>query len=144
MSNDIKFKTRDRGKVVIAEYRGVSEGATLCWWQKDDSLVVWDIARWMDWEGTIRGHYFKLDGTQNLAAILDHPTDHNAQALHDAKLELAKRMHECEDITSAIQLDKGYEPLDDEPVDDEALAKAEDYNYYDSVATARLEGWEEE
>ena len=91
MSNDIKFKTRDRGKVVIAEYRGVSEGATLCWWQKDDSLVVWDIARWMDWEGTIRGHYFKLDGTQNLAAILDHPTDHNAQALHDAKLELAKR-----------------------------------------------------
>ena len=37
------------------------------------------------------------------------------------------------------KLNKGYEPLDDE-----ALAKAEDYNYYDSVATEKLEGWEEE
>ena len=98
MSNEIKFETRGSGKVVIAEYRGTSEGATLCWWPKDNSLVVWDIARWMDWKGTLRGTYFKLDGTQNLAAILDHPTDHNAQALLDAKLELAERMYKGEDI----------------------------------------------
>ena len=31
-----------------------------------------------------------------------------------------------------------------ESLDDDALAKAEDYNYYDSVAIEKLEGWGEE
>ena len=98
MSNNIKFETRDSGKVVIAEYRGTSEGVTLCWFPEDNSLVVWNIHRYDDWKSTLNGDYFPLDGTQNLAEMLDHPTDHNAQALLDAKLELADRMYKCEDI----------------------------------------------
>jgi hypothetical protein len=98
MSNNIRFETRDSGKVVIAEYRGTLEGATLCWFPEDNSLVVWNIHRYDDWKSTLNGDYFKLDGTQNLAAILDHPTDHNAQALLDAKLRVIDRIYKQEDL----------------------------------------------
>ena len=98
MSNNIKFKTRDSGKVVIAEYRGTSEGVTLCWFPEDNSLVVWNIHRYDDWKSTLNGNYFKLDGTQNLAAILDHPTRHNEKALFKAKLRVIDRIYKQEDL----------------------------------------------
>jgi hypothetical protein len=46
---------------------------------------------------------------------------------------------EREDVTG-VRIKEAYQ-WGYEPLDDEALAKAEDYNYYDSVATEKLEGW---
>jgi hypothetical protein len=99
MSKDIKFETRNsKDCIVIAEYKGTSEGATLCYWADDCSLVVWNIHRYDDWKSTLNGDYFPLDGTQNLAEMLDHPTRHNEKALVKAKLRLVDRMYKQEDL----------------------------------------------
>ena len=98
MSKDIKFKNRDSGKVVISEYRGITEGATLCWFPEDNSLVVWNIHRYDDWKSTLSGSYFPLDGTQNLGQMLNHPTDYNEKALIRAKLRLIHRVQKQEDL----------------------------------------------
>ena len=98
MSNNIKFASRGSSKVVIAEYRGTSEGVTLCWFPEDNSLVVWNIHRYDDWKSTLNGDYFPLDGTQNLAEMLDHPTRHNEKALVKAKLRVIDRIYKQEDL----------------------------------------------
>jgi len=68
---------------------------------------------------------------QDLRVMVD-----NTQWVHD------NPYFSSEDFYQVIESASKHEPLDDD--DDDALAKAEDYNYYDSVATEKLEGWGEE
>ena len=103
---EVKFERRNNiDCIVIAEYKGIIEGCTLCYWADDCSLVVWSINKYDDWKATINGDYFKLDSTQKIAEIIDHPNSHNSEAFEKARLRFWNRMQRCDQYVLEMHKD---------------------------------------